>query len=118
MTAWADAKAELHTRSIEPDSRSVSWTIVAGIVVVAVVVPIAPEAAVVRSIAMMPDARPAMHLVGGVDISDSALDGLRTRKPDGAGGLSEESRRREDGGASQDAKRFLHGYPLSLLTIV
>src|SRR5262245_20868459 len=72
----AEAKAEPNARSIEADA----WPVVARtvgvariVVVVAVVVGIAPEAAIVRTEAMMPEARPAMHLVGRVDISDGAL---------------------------------------------
>src|SRR5690349_7071695 len=94
-TVAADPKAESDAWSIEADA----GTVVAGavgvartIVVVAVVVRTAPEAAIMWTEAMMPDAWPAMHLVGHSGISDGALHGLRARKADGAGGLSEESR--------------------------
>src|SRR5262245_38768118 len=114
----AEPKAESDAWSIEADA----WTVVARtvriarfVVVLAVLVRTAAEAAIRRTKPMMPDARPAMNLVGHVRISDGAPHALRARKPDGAGGLSEESRRRQHGGARQDAKGFVHGYPLKLV---
>src|SRR5712675_598013 len=106
--ARADAKAKSDARSIDANARAVVAAIVVARVVVVVVVVVAPEAAVVRPIAVVPPARSAVHLVDDVGVSDGALHGLRTGKPDGTGGLNEKSRRRQDGAARNDAKGFLH----------
>src|SRR5262249_34500682 len=111
----AEPKAERHAGSIEAWTVETRTVVARTVIVVAVVVGIAPEAAVMRTEAMMPDAWPAMHLVGHTGISDGALHGLRARKPDGARRLSEEPRGRQHGGACQDANGFLHGYLLKLV---
>src|SRR4051794_21776478 len=111
MVTAAEPKAEPHARPIE----AYAWTVavagtigVAGIVVVvAIVGAIAPEAPIVRTETMTPDAGPAMHVGGRVNISDGARQGLRPGKPDRAGGVGEKPRRRQHGGARQGAKGFL-----------
>src|SRR4051794_32636612 len=109
-TMAAEAEPEPDARSIEANARTVEARSVgvARIVVVVAVGAIAPEASIMRTEAMMPEARPAVHLVDSVDISNRALHGLCARKPDSAGGLSKKPGRRQDGGARQDAKGFLH----------
>src|SRR3954454_11904087 len=106
MAEAAEAKAEPDARSIEADARTVvaravgvAWLVI----VVAVVGAIAPEATIVRTETVMPDARPAMHLVGRVNISDGAQNGRRAGNHKRAGGRSKRPPGRQHGGARQVA---------------